>query len=526
MEIAYKINGLPQNQFISGAVARIKSLAEETAMEQTEERIEAWLAALGAKSARAKSGAAPARDFDPAQATPLERILWVLDESEPVERRIDALLDAKNWAQCTPLIDALARAAVAWEHPTILAALERDDTREAAALVATRAVPDEVDAWLDACEVIEDALQVMRAVSLAAEERTTRMWPALLQWHDAIMQLDQAQPERAHASGALATLDPTDWARRALGDDAEDSWVLDPQNVADFLATHGPTTWLATLTGLADATHLEPGRSSENALEFGMLLAAAAALGLTREAPTQDAALQELARAMLALLQLPPEAALEDWQPRATRAGLGALLALTGGDPDANSADQLGLLLVQIAAHEWLVTHDFHSPGIPGLPFSTTSAEDVNLDAAADILAALTAETPDSQRSTPVQTVLTLRCLTDLEDWQALDAARFAPQAHDWAHAFATHGTSSIRHASTRLQQASQPADSPAPQPPAHQTPTSHPGADLLHLGRARRLARAGTEASLEELATLWATADLWRADFYRDCLFEALTQE
>lgn len=480
-------------------------------MEQTEERIETWLAQLRAE---ARLEQVHARDFDPATATALERVLWVLDESAAVERRIDALLDAKNWAQCTPLIDALARAGVAWEHPTILAALERDDTREAAALVAARAVPHEVDAWLDECEVIEDALQVMRAVSLAAEERSIQTWPALLQWHDAIMQLDQAQPERAHASGALAVLDPIGWARRALGDEADDRWLLDQGSVADFLAVHGPTTWLATLAQLADKAR-GGGRLNESSLEFGMLLASAAAMGLADEDAAGERALQDMAHTMVALLQLAPQAPQEDWEPRATRAGLGPLLALTSADPDADSADQLGLLLVQVAAHEWLLTHDFHSPGIPGLPFSATSADDVNLEAAADILSTLTAQSPDPRHESAAQTVMILRCLNDLEEWQALDAPRFLPLAHQWSQALA--GDSAAAD-DARASQAAQPAHL-----------GNHAGtalSDLAALDRARRLARAGESAQLEDLATLWAQADLWRAEFYRDCLFEALAQD
>src|SRR5690554_8162091 len=75
--------------------------------------------AMGSASSSRKSTDDWVKKFDFAAAAPLARVAWVYDESEAVERRIDALFDSADEVLHAELIDTLARAQIAWAHPRI-----------------------------------------------------------------------------------------------------------------------------------------------------------------------------------------------------------------------------------------------------------------------------------------------------------------------------------------------------------------------------------------------------------------------
>src|SRR5690554_3710999 len=499
-------------------------------------------AALFALYAQATGSASVLPTFDFAAATPLARLAWVSDESEAVERRIDAIFDAADEALHAALIDTLARAQIAWAHLQIDAALDADATRQAAAWLVAHAEPEALNDWLLDCELVDDALDALRAISLSDADLPTGDWSAIEQWQDALaaalMETQDAEEVAdfeaalAGVTGALVVLDPDAWARLALGGDADANWLKDPVIVADFLQIHGPSSWLEALS-LLDA-------AEDPALEFGALLAVAAASGLDAAPPDEDAA-----RELIALLQLPADAPETAWQPAATRLDLATAIALTGAD-DAAPADGLGLLLVQIAAHERLIHHGYHSPGIPGLPHSPSDPEDVSFEASQALLQDLEDQTGDLEVLDADITAMILRNCLDLHRHLDTNPEQFEQLSQEWPDAFSGSASPAIRLASRGLFARLSARDA------AHEQKTLARSADLsaaLVLSRleiedprvlqtlakhgalqtpagldcARRLAEIGSPEALDALAGLYATADSLRAPFLAQCLQDAL---
>ncbi|AWV91305.1 hypothetical protein [Bradymonas sediminis] len=494
-------------------------------------------------SASASGGADDwVKNFDFAAASPLARVAWVYDESETVEARIDALFDGADAALKAALIDTLVRAQIAWAHPSIDAALEDDATRQAAAWLVAHGAPESLNDWLLDNEAVEDVLDGLRALSLSDTDLGAGDWSAFEQWQaaltDAVMGTQEAEERAdfeaalARVTGPLAVLDPAVWARLALGGDADSAWLKDPQVVADFLQSHGPASWLEALC-ILDAT-------DDPAAEFGALLAVAATSGLDDTPPDEDAA-----RGLIQLLQLAPDAPETAWEPLAARLGLATAIALTGAD-DAAPDDGLGLLLVQVAAHERLLHHGYHSPGISGLPHSPSDPEDISLEASLALLSDLEEQTYDLEVLDPDTTVMILRNCLDLHRHLDANPEQFEKLSQDWADAFAASASPALALASRGLFARLAARDAALEQKTLAQAPDlgaalvlsrlgdedprviqtlAHHGALQTSVGLdcARRLAENGTPQALESLATLWATADCLRAPFFARCLQDAI---
>lgn len=458
-------------------------------------------------------------DFE--QADALGKVAWVASEAAEVEAQIDALLDG---GEAATVVQALARAGVAWDHPAIAELLDHDGSRRAAALLMAVADPDEVGEWLDDCEVVEDALEVLRAVAL---DVAIELDDAFADWHEALDELDDVDAEAARLDGLFAVLDPNQYARRVLAGEAGIGWLADPPAVADFLQVHGPTSWLEVL-GVLEAVE-------DPALEFASLLAVSAAAGVGFDEPDDDEA-----RELLELLSKAPDADTEDWEPLATRLGLGFGVAVA---PD----DELALLSVQVAAHERLVAFDIHSPGIPGLPLTATSQDALDVDASKALLDSIAGldELPEAA------TAAVVRTLGDLRRLVLHDAERFDELAEQWVGQFLDHGSRAVRLAARHLlvvldhEAAERAADQldglkdieaalvvSANEPAADDRPLAIASlAEHAHLEGplgldcARRLAAIGTDDALAALARLWASETVFRAAFYRDCLFEGVAR-
>lgn len=498
--------------------------------------------AMGSASVSAKSTDAWVKSFDFAAAAPLARIAWVYDESDAVERRIDALFDAKDPALHAALIDTLARAQVGWAHARIDAALDAEPTRRCAAWLLAQSAPAALNDWLLDCEVVDDALDAMRAISVSDAGLPARDWSAIEQWREALTgalleardaeDVADLQAALAGVTGALAVLEPNAWARLALGGDADSTWLKDPVLVADFLQIHGPSSWLDALS-LLEA-------SEDPALEFGALLAVAAASGLDAAPPDE-----EDARELIALLQLPSDAPETAWQPAATRLDFATAIALTGADDHAPD-DGLGLLLVQIAAHERLIHHGYHSPGISGLPHSASDPADVSFETSQALLRELVAQTRDLDALAADISLMILQNCLDLHRHLDSNPQQFEQLSKDWADAFAASASPAIRLASRGLLARLTATDASHEQkilakstdlsaalvlsrldtedPRVLQTLAHHAALQTpVGLDCARRLGELASPEALDALARLWAQADCLRAPFFAQCLHDAV---
>lgn len=455
-------------------------------------------------------------DFETVDA--LGKAAWVSSEADDVEELIDQMLES---GETETVVEALARAGIAWDSPEIGELLDHDGSRRAAALIMAVANPSQVADWLGECETVEDALEVLRAAAL---DLSVELRESFQGWEDALAELDDVDLEKARLDGLYATLDPNDYARRVLAGDSGIDWLSDMPVVADFLQVHGPTEWLEVL-GMLEAVEAP-------ALELASLLAVSAAAGAGFEEPDDDEA-----RKLLELLAVEPDAKTEEWEPIATGLGLGFAVAVA---PD----DDLGLLCAQIAAHERLTLFGVHSPGIPGLPLSGTADDDLDLDAAQALLEGI------AQMDAPTEatTVAVVRTMCDLRRLVTHDRERFAAHAEAWVEEFLDSDSRAIRLA---VRQLLVPIDHEAAQREAEllartdtiEAALAFSGNSLdeetvvraleehahlegpLGLDCARRLATIGSDEALGALARLWKAETVFRVAFYRDCLFEAVSR-
>ncbi|QDG51234.1 hypothetical protein FIV42_10930 [Persicimonas caeni] len=455
-------------------------------------------------------------DFEKADA--LGKVAWVASESEAVEERIDEMLDS---GEAGTVAETLARAGIAWDSDQIEALLDHDANRRAAALLLAVANPDQVAAWLEDCEVVEDALEVLRAAALDLSEELAESFRV---WEEALEELDEDELEKARLDGLYAVLEPSDYARRVLAGDSGIGWLGDMPVVADFLQVHGPTQWLEVL-GMLEAVE-------DPSLELAALLAVSAAAGAGFEAPDDEEAQQ-----LLDLLAVEPGAKTEVWEPIATAQGLGFAIAVA---PD----DELALLCAQVAAHERLTLFDIHSAGIPGLPLSATAEQHLNLETSRALLDGI-AEMDEMADATVVAVV---RTMCDLRRLVMHDHERFAEHAEAWVEEFLDNSSAAIRLA---VRQLLVPLDHEAARREAELLErTDAIEAALafsansieeealiaaleeharlegpLGLDCARRLAMNGSDDALAALARLWKTGSVFRVAFYRDCLVEAVSR-
>jgi hypothetical protein len=464
------------------------------------------------------------------QADAMGKVAWASSRDEAVEARIDELLES---GEAATIVETLARAGVAWDSPALGELLDHDASRRAAALLLAVARPGDVQQWLDGCDVLEDALDVLRAAAL---DLSDDLYDTLVDWADVLDDHDDADFERARLDGFLAVLDPHDYARRMLAGDSDIDWLGDLPVVADFLQVHGPTHWLSVL-GLLEAV-------KDPALELASLLAVSAAEGMGFEEPSDDQA-----RQLIGLLSVEPPsesqgAKPENWEPIAAELGLGFAIAVV---PD----EDLSLLAAQVAAHERLIAFGIHSPGIPGLPLSATSEESIDLDASSALLNTII-EMDDLTEAT---TLAVVRTLDDLRALVAYDQ-RYTDHAEAWAEQFLDSDSRAIRLAVRQLlvtldpeaarREASRLGDEDAIAAAIALSGSSSSGNSSsgssvdeaavvvalekharlegpLGLDCARRLADIGTDAALGALAGLWKTGSVYRVAFYRDCLLGAV---
>ncbi|MFW5968575.1 MAG: hypothetical protein ACOCV2_13710 [Persicimonas sp.] len=448
--------------------------------------------------------------IDFTEATAIGKIAWVSSETDEVDEAIDRMLEGGDAAI---VCEALARAGVAWEHPALIALLDDDNARPTAALIATAASPDEAVEWLEACEVAEDALEVVRAGAL----NVAHIDEGLAYWREELASMEGTDDLTARLDGWSAVLDPEKYARAVLAGDATVDWLDDPVVVADFLQVHGPTEWLDVL-GIIEA-------SDEPNGELASFLAVSAAAGIGYEEPTDDE-IDELHE----LLAFEPDADIERWQPLATGLGLSFALAIA---PD----DELGLLGVQVAAHERLSAFELHSPGIPGLPLSATHREDLDLDASR----ALKEGVEQLEHLHEASVVAAVRTLSDLRALAGHDPERFDEHARQWIDALGDTESPAVRLATASLSAALGSEDAPSegfgtgeaalvrasrPDRPQEVIATLEElagGDGPLGLDCARRLAEGGDRSGLRALARLWEGGDPFRVAFVRDCLFEGV---
>ncbi len=334
-------------------------------------------------------------DFDRLDA--LGQLGWMQADLERVDARIDAELESERRGET---IELLARSGVGWRHEALVEAIDGEAHGAAAARVLARSTPGELRSRLIECEVVDRTIELLRA---AVVERASELWDQFLIWRQRVAGLEELDEQTrrgylAQLDGTGAALEPTLYARGLLAGDYEAGWLQEGPLVADFLQIYGSTDWLEVV-GMLEAA----GRPSAERL--AATLAVAAAAGVGSEPPGE----QEAEDLLDLLAEAPGDGDREGaWESLATGLGLGFQMAMGEGD--------FALLLAQVAAHERLVTHGIHSPGIPGLPMSATSETHLEASRMSELLGELVAgEWTDEQE------VRAVRTLCDARVWSRRD---------------------------------------------------------------------------------------------------------
>ncbi|MGM0558534.1 MAG: hypothetical protein ACQEVA_19265 [Myxococcota bacterium] len=442
----------------------------------------------------------------------LAMIASVSAESEAIDAAIDARLSSD---EPEALIDALARAGVAWTHPVLEEALDHDELRGAAALLLAVADPDALRAWIEGCDVYEDAFVALRAVAMAGAHSLADL---VEDWREQVVDFDEAQAEIAVLDGLMAVLEADSYARAVLAGDADIAWVADSASVADFLQVYGPGEWLSVLSFLDVC--------DDDAFEFAAFLSTCAAQGIGFEEPTESDASD-----LIGLLAFEPSADPEDWEPLATKMGLGFAIAMAVDD-------ELALLGAQVGAHERLVAYGFHSPGVPGLPMSGTDPENLDFEASAGMLRQLL----DGPSMPEAAKVAVVRTLFDLSNHVEIGDGHVDAHAEKWASRFSDSDSDAIslaaRSLKCALSRSAVGAERAAMQERAtlqgamvlaahgessadivHALQRAARGEKVLGLAATQQLAMLGTLDALDALADLWEHGSVFRAPIYRDAL-------
>ena len=380
------------------------------------------------------------------QARELERLVLARSDQDPHEEMLDDLLDTSHDAE---VVAALARTGQAWDHPAIASLLESSSphTCEAAACVMARAEPEDLLDWLDVVDDIDDTQLVIVSRAIALSNDASRD-DGLIELLDAMREEDahpdddERDPVVDAIEAAVALSSPLEWARRVMGGEYDARWFSISSSVADFLVTYGETSWLEALALLERS-------GDDGAFSFASMLAVVASAGLGMEGA--DVRVEELHR----LIEESQDARDSSWEALAV--ALGFRVAIAIGD------DGFMSLFVQVAAHERLLAASEPSPGVMGLPLSSTDHALHDISAARSMFeeAREMDETIDSEH-----VVSLVKTLCDVRAWSALDDDAYSMHhLLDAIEALTTHPHPAIALAAKRCASFHLPPSPLAPSP-------------------------------------------------------------
>lgn len=331
-------------------------------------------------------------------ATRLEAYISLLVDRDEVADNIDARLARGDFQ----VLNDLVRLGLPWEHPNMVNALGNDDTRHAAAIaLVEQDTPEPVMAWME--EEVDP--EIFRAFSLLGA-------PFVEQLLAVREETDDESEERAILDASLlGMVEPEGYGRLLMNGDIESDWTAYPRLMGDVFALCGPNSWVETLALLEAAGDLD-------AFSFaGLIGAAVSSLTLGLEEDDEVSA---------------PES-LEEFQTD-MRFAVAAGLA-----PDEEILD----LLYHAVAHECWLTAEEPTPGVPGLPLSSSNPTEEDVAEVATQLGEYLEDGADD----PVKRVAVVRNLLDATLW-GLDEPDFvAPLKAEAAKLLKSKGPAAPRAA-------------------------------------------------------------------------------
>ena len=392
---------------------------------------------------------------------PISRVLSRTADLEEVADRIDATL-----VEDPSVLADLCRAQITWFHPELVALLDQPSRRISAAWMLSHTEFELLLDWLDGDRTPEELVDVARAV---APSGVPELFDALSPWLGAIR--EDAPDCAAHLEAALFVLSPQSWGRGFLRGQWDAAFLHDSVAMADILCASGQSYWSGALA------LFDPASEPFGAIARMIVAGAAANLHFGIDDP-------------------PPAIVnafyVEDWPTLMAHPAFAIACTLA----EEESWQQV---LLESAVHDVLGARGIESPGLGGLPLSSSHPD------AEEIATALQMrDRTDVDPIAAVATICDLLELRALPEFAALPAA-FAPLARhdDPAIASAAQLLVSDTELAADIELAG--------------------GETVAAFAAAERIARRGTPDAIRALIDLWADGPVLRANFLSTLLHQEI---
>lgn len=393
----------------------------------------------------------------------ISRVLFRAVDNDDVADRIDATL----LEDPTVLAD-LCRAQITWHHEDLPTLLDRPESRQHAAWMLAQTDFQPVIDWLSRGQR-QEAEAVVDVARGAAVSGVEALFDPVADWYEAIRAEDAALGARLEA--ALFVLAPRRWGRGYVSGLYEADFLADDVAMADIISAAGQSYWTGALAAF------EPASEEFAAIARMVAAGAAAALHFSVDAP-------------------PPEVVdafyREDW------ATLSRHPAFTVATALAEEEDWFQPLL-EAAAHDLLRAHALESPGIGGLPLSSSQPDADEVAAAQSML-----ELEDLDAVALIATTLDVQELGRLPGYESLPQHFSALDRHDhYAVARVARALNAPPHLDDEL--------------PLMLSD------GLAGLAAAERVAQRGSVEALDMLTEAWGRGPALRAPTYSALLHQEL---
>lgn len=270
----------------------------------------------------------------PAPAGGMSRVLARAVDLDDVADRIDATL-----VEDPSVIADLCRAQITWSHPQMAALLDSEAHRVCAAWMLSQTECEPLLDWLDGDRSPEELVAVARG---AAASGLPEIFEALSPWLGALR--EEAPQWSAPLEAALFVLSPEAWGRGFLRGQWDAEFLHDPIGMADILCAAGQSYWSNALAAF------DPQSDEFGAIARMVVAGAAANLHFAADEPSV---------AVINAFYV------EDWGTLAAHPAFS--IACTLAEDDAWQQP-----LLESACHDLLTSRGIDSPGIAGLPLSSS----------------------------------------------------------------------------------------------------------------------------------------------------------
>lgn len=384
---------------------------------------------------------------------PISRVLLRAVDRDDVADRIDAEL-----AEDPSVLADLCRAQITWSHPVLPELLGREEFRGATAWMLSQTNPDPLFDWLEDADDPDQLLDVARHV---APSGVLELFEAISPWHEPVAEASTELAARLEA--ALFVLSPELWGRGFIAGQWAAGFLQDGLAMGDIIAAAGQTYWSAALGAF------DPQSEEFSAIARMVVAGAAANLHFGPDEPGTP---------------------IIDAFYRETWSTLQAHPAFSAANVLAEE-DSWRQPLLESAAHDVLLARAIDTPGIGGLPLSSSHPDADEIAAARALATQVDAD--------PIVLVATM---CDIHELRTI--AEFEELPQHFA-VLCDHERKAVATAASYLSEL----------PPLADERGAAAVESAAGVAAAERIARRGDVDAVLTLIDLWADGPLLRAGLY-----------